>query len=356
MYRRITIKVGSNVLAAPKGNLDVEQIKGIVEQLAYLRKSHVDVILVSSGAVAAGRGLLQDTKPMDTISNRQLYSSVGQVHLINTYNSLLAEKNLRCAQVLVTKEDFRDRVHYLNLKNCISVLLQNGIIPIVNENDAISINELMFTDNDELSGMLASMTGSEALMLLTNVDGILDGVPGEDNVKVIMEANDYDHDISHYIQVKKSDFGRGGMVTKFHIAQKISKQGITVYIANGKRKSIITDIYNNREVPRTRFGAHLKKSTVKKWIADSDGFAKGIIVINEGAKQALQSNKATSLLPVGITKIDGDFRKGDIIKIIDEQGMKIGLGKAMYSVETARTKLGHNGEKPIVHYDYLYLE
>ncbi len=336
--------------------LDVQRIKGIVDQLAYLREKGVEVILVSSGAVAAGRGLLQDSKPMDTISNRQLYSSVGQVHLINTYNNLLAEKNLRCAQVLVTKEDFRDRLHYLNLKNCISVLLQNGIIPIVNENDAISVNELMFTDNDELSGMLASMTSSEALMLLTNVDGILDGAPGDDQVQVIQEANDYDHDISRYIQVKKSDFGRGGMVTKFHIAQKISKQGITVYIANGKRNNIITDIFNDKNVPRTRFGAHLKKSTVKNWIADSDGFEKGIILINDGAKQALRSNKATSLLPIGLIEVMGDFRKGDIIKILDEKGEKVGLGKAMYSAEAARAKMGKSRERPIVHYDYLFLD
>lgn len=343
-------------MAAPNGMLDVERIKGIVEQLAYLRKNEVEVILVSSGAVAAGKGLLRGSKQMDTISNRQLHSSVGQVHLINTYNKLLAEKNLRCAQVLVTKEDFRDRLHYLNLKNCISVLLQNGIIPIVNENDAISVNELMFTDNDELSGMLASMTSSEALLLLTNVDGILDGTPGDEKVNVIREANDLDHDISHYIQVKKSDFGRGGMVTKYHIARKISKQGITVFIANGERKNIIKDIYNNEDIPRTRFGAHVKKSTVKNWIADSDGFEKGVLLINEGAKQALRSNKATSLLPIGVLEVVGDFRKGDIIRILDEKGEKIGLGKAMYSAETARAKVGKSHEKPIVHYDYLYLE
>lgn len=356
MFRRITIKVGSNVLAAAKGMLDVKQIKGIVDQLAWLREQGVEVILVSSGAVAAGRGLLKDSKPMDTISNRQLFSSVGQVHLINTYNSLLAEKNLRCAQVLVTKEDFRDRVHYLNLKNCISVLLQNGIIPIVNENDAISVNELMFTDNDELSGMLASMTSSEALMLLTNVDGILNGAPGDEKVEVIREANEADHDISRYILVKKSDFGRGGMVTKFHIARKISKQGISVFIANGKRENIITDIVEDKDVPRTRFEGHFKKSTVKNWIAHSDGFAKGTILINEGAKQALKSSKATSLLPIGIVRIIGDFRKGDIIKIMDEKGAKVGLGKAMYNADSARSKMGKSREKPLVHYDYLYLE
>ena len=236
------------------------------------------------------------------------------------------------------------------------VLLNNGIIPKINENDAISVNELMFTDNDELSGMMASMTGSEALMLLTNVDGVYDGDPEDEGAKVILEAYDDNQDLSKFIQVKKSDFGRGGMVTKYHIAQKISKQGITYYIANGKRKYITLDIIHNKDVPRTRFGAQLKKSTIKKWIAHSEGFEKGILIINSGAKEALCTAKATSLLPVGVVKIEGEFLKGDIVKIIDEKGAKVGYGKAMYSAEVALQKIGLKGEKPIIHYDYLYLE
>lgn len=356
MYKRITIKIGSNVLTDSQGTLDHMRIQQIVNQVVELRKRSIEVILVSSGAVAAGRGFLKNGKNQDTISRRQLYSAVGQVHLINAYSTLLSENDISCAQVLVTKEDFRDRQHYLNLQNCITVLLNNGIVPIVNENDAISVSELMFTDNDELSGMIASMTGTEALFILTNVDGIFNGNPTDVNSQLIREAAEMKQDMSGFIQATKSDFGRGGMVTKYHMAKKISKQGIHVFIANGQRTNITLDVLDNSDVPRTRFMAQHKKSTVKKWIAHSDGFEKGFIIINQGAKEALHSNKATSLLPVGVVKIKGDFRKGDIVKIMDEHGEKVGLGKVTLSAETAKQKIGVKGEKPIVHYDYLHLE
>ncbi len=355
MGQRITIKVGSNVLTGSEGTLDEQNLERIVNQLVELRKQSVEVILVSSGAVAAGRGHLKNGKHLDTVSSRQLFSAVGQVHLINTYNKLLAKNNLSCAQVLVTKEDFRDRVHYVNLKNCISVLLNHGIIPIVNENDTISVNELMFTDNDELSGMIAAMTGSESLFLLTNVDGIYTGNPADKESVLIEDVNET-KDLSSYISATRSDFGRGGMITKYRMAQKVSKQGINVYIANGRRDFICLDILNENEVPRTRFHSNVKKSTVKRWIAHSDGFEKGKLVVNSGALEALIGPQATSLLPVGIVNIEGDFLKGDIVKIVDDQGRKVGLGKAMCNADTARQKMGVKGEKPIVHYDYLYLE
>ncbi len=355
MYQRVTIKVGSNVLTGENGTLDEKNLERIVNQVVELRKKSIEVILVSSGAVAAGRGFLKNGKNLDTVSGRQLYSAVGQVHLMNTYSSLLAKNNLSCAQVLVTKEDFRDRVHYVNLKNCMSVLLNHGIIPIINENDTISVNELMFTDNDELSGMIAAMSGAEALFILTNVDGIYTGNPADENSELIREANSH-HDLSKFISATRSDFGRGGMVTKYNMAQKVSRQGITVYIANGRRDLVTLDIVNQLEVPCTRFDAEVKKSTVKKWIAHSVGFEKGTLVINEGARSALLGERARSLLPVGVIQIDGDFHKGDIVKIIDEEGRNVGLGKAMYGAETARQKVGIQGEKPIIHYDYLYLE
>src|SRR5690554_2330933 len=184
-YKKITIKVGSNVLTKPDGTLNVSQIAHLVDQISFLRKNGVEIVLISSGAVAAGRAVLRPTKKIDTISKRQLWSALGQIKLINRYSDFFGEHDLVCAQVLTTKENFSSRVHYLNMKNCFTTLLENRVVPIVNENDTISVTELMFTDNDELSALIASMVNSEALIILTNVDGVYNANPKSKNAQLI---------------------------------------------------------------------------------------------------------------------------------------------------------------------------
>ena len=184
-YKKITVKIGSNVLAKADGTLNVERIAHLVDQIAFLHKNGIEVVLVSSGAVAAGRAILEPSKKADAVSRRQLWAALGQVKLISRYSDFFNERDLICAQVLTTKENFSSRGHYLNMKNCFNTLLENKVIPIVNENDTISVTELMFTDNDELSGLIASMVNSEALIILTNVDGIYDSHPKNENAEVI---------------------------------------------------------------------------------------------------------------------------------------------------------------------------
>jgi glutamate 5-kinase len=185
LYNKIIIKVGSNVLTREDGMLNVTRMANIVDQIAMLHKSGIQIILVTSGAVAAGRAEVEPLRKLDPVSSRQLWSAVGQVKLINRYADLFREYGMTCAQVLTTKESFRDRDHYLNMRNCISTLLENGVIPVVNENDTISVTELMFTDNDELSGLLASMMDMDSLIILSNVDGVYDGSPNDPQSKVI---------------------------------------------------------------------------------------------------------------------------------------------------------------------------
>lgn len=357
-YKRITVKVGSNVLTKADGTLNVARIAHLVDQIAWLHQNGVEVILVSSGAVAAGRSELKHHKKLDPVSSRQLYSAIGQVKLINRYADLFREHGIICAQVLTTKDNFADRTHYLNMKNCFTTLLENKVVPVVNENDTISVTELMFTDNDELSGLIASMQNSEALIILTNVDGIYDGDPSLPGSSVIREINLKDKEWMRNVAVHKSGFGRGGMLTKSSIARKVAKEGIAVHIASGLRDSVLTDLMRtDREVPHTVFrpGVH-KSSNVKKWIAYSDSFAKGKLVINSGAAQALYSSGAASLLLIGVTGVKGVFQKGDIVKIVDEEGNAIGWGKSQFSSEMAEKELGSKNKKPIVHYDYLYLK
>ncbi len=356
MFNSITIKIGSNVLTQKDGTLHLERMKHIVDQIADLHLQGKKVTLVSSGAVAAGRSMVKVDKKTDTVSSRQLLSSVGQVKLLNIYSSLFEEHNIQCAQLLVAKQDFRSREHYLNMKNCLSTLLDNNIVPIINENDAVSVTALMFTDNDELAGLLSSMMNSEALFLLSNVNGIYDGDPKSGTAKVIRKVDSTNADLSQYISTTKSDFGRGGMLTKCSIAQKTALSGTSVHIANGTLENIIRQLDTDYEqVIHTQFLPGEKYPAVKKWIAYSEAFTNAEVYINKGAEQALNSEKANSLLLAGIIKIHGIFKKGDLIKIMSEKGTAIGIGRAKYDNEKAEIHKNDPKYQPLIHYDYLYM-
>ncbi|MGL5937765.1 MAG: glutamate 5-kinase [Phocaeicola sp.] len=355
-FKRIAIKIGSNVLTRQDGTLDVTRMSAIVDQVAILRQAGVEIILISSGAVASGRSEMKTSKRLDTVEQRQLYSAIGQAKLINRYYELFRDHDITVGQVLTTKESFSTRRHYLNQRNCMMVMLENGVIPIVNENDTISVTELMFTDNDELSGLIASMMDMEALLILSNIDGIYTGKPGAPGAEVITEV-EVGKDLSDYIQTGKSGFGRGGMLTKTTIARKVADEGITVIIANGKRENILTDLlFNLNKTLCTRFIPSVEGvSSVKKWIAHSDGFAKGELHINENAERILKGKRAVSLLPIGVTQIMGEFEKDDIVRLINTSGNVIGVGRIAFDSSEARELLGKQGQKPLIHYDYLYL-
>lgn len=357
-YKRIAVKVGSNVLARKDGTLDITRISSLVDQIAELHKKGIEIVLISSGAVASGRSELKVSKKLDAVSARQLYSAIGQAKLINRYYELFREHGLVCGQVLTTKENFGSRTHYLNQKHCMEVMLDNKVIPIVNENDTISVTELMFTDNDELSGLIAAMMGMDALVILSNIDGIYNGNPTDESSSVIREINGSQEDLSDFIQTGKSSFGRGGMLTKCTIARKVAEEGITVIIANGKKDNILCDLLRKgSDTVCTKFIPSAKPvSSVKKWIAHSEGFAKGEIHINQGAEAALLSPKATSVLLVGVTRIVGEFEKDDIVKLFNEKGKQLGVGCAGYDSKEAVKLIGVKDIKPLIHYDYLYLD
>ena len=356
-FSRIAVKVGSNVLTRRDGALDVTRMSALVDQIAELHKTGVEIILVSSGAVASGRSEVHSAKKLDSVDQRQLFSAVGQAKLINRYYELFREHGIAVGQVLTMKENFATRRHYLNQKNCMTVMLENGVIPIVNENDTISVSELMFTDNDELSGLIASMMDAQALIILSNIDGIYNGSPADPTSEVIREIGQ-GKDLSSYIQTSKSSFGRRGMLTKTNIARKVADEGITVIIANGKRDNILVDLIQHPESTLcTRFIPSAEPvSSIKKWIAHSEGFAKGELHINYCATELLFSDKAVSILPVGITDVIGEFEKDDIVRIVDFGGKPIGVGKANCDSTQAREAMGKHGKKPVVHYDYLYIE
>lgn len=357
-YKRITVKVGSNVLTRPDGTLDTTRVSSLVDQISLLRKEGIEIILVTSGAVACGRSELRDSElhRLDDVSRRQLFSAVGQVKLINRYYDLFRDNGIRIGQVLTMKENFSTRTHYLNQRNCMLVMLDNGILPVVNENDTVSLTELMFTDNDELSGLIATMLDCDALILLSNIDGIFDGNPNDADSRIIKEVN-AGQDLSEFISTERSGLGRGGMVTKYNIARKVASEGIDVIVANGKRENILLDIILNDDFDTyTRFNAGpVEKSNMKRWIAHSESFTKGKIIIDDKAVEAVKSDRAVSLLPVGVVSVEGEFEKDELVDIHTAAGERIGIGRTSYSSAEARDVVGKHGQRPVVHYDFLYL-
>ena len=243
---RIVIKVGSNVLTRADGSLDTTRVSSIVDQIVELKALDYEVVLVTSGAVACGRSLIKEDRKLSNVEQRQLYSAVGQVRLMDLYYKLFAGYGILVGQVLTMKNNFEPGVEYDNQRSCVEVMLRSGVLPIVNENDTVSITELMFTDNDELSGLVAGMVGAQALVLLTNVDGIFDGDPSLPDSEVIRTVRPGDS-LEGCISESKSKSGRGGMSSKYQVALKAAAAGVRVIIANGKLDGILPGVLTNPE-------------------------------------------------------------------------------------------------------------
>lgn len=255
---RIVIKVGTNVLTMPSGKIDITRMSSLVDEIAWLRSQRYEVVLVSSGAVACGRGELRPAYDLDTIEQRQLYSAMGQAKLMRLYYDLFREYGIHIGQVLTMKENFVSPEQLRNQRTCMELMLDNGVLPIVNENDTVCLTELMFTDNDELSGLIAEMLGAETLVLLSNIDGVYTGNPAESTSRLIRTVAPGD-DLSQYIQEAHSSGGRGGMQSKYATARTAAANGIRVVIANGKREHILQSLIADPDnTPHTEFQKNKK--------------------------------------------------------------------------------------------------
>lgn len=256
--KKIVVKLGTNVLTGANGELDLQVIESIADQVAILKSIGVRVVMVSSGAVAAGKAVYTLQNVKSKVRQRQVYSSIGQAQLMNIYSAVFARHGIVCAQVLATKEDFLGLENYKNMKNCFTGLLKDDIIPIVNENDVVSLTELMFTDNDELAGLTAHMINANKLVILSTIDGVYKGDPDDPNVEIVRDVLPGEN-IKRLASKAKSSGGRGGMKTKIDIAMRAQEKGIETIIANGKSPRILLDIFDHKSVG-TRFKAtHIKK-------------------------------------------------------------------------------------------------
>ena len=239
------VKVGSSTLVGADGNIDYAYISGLCQPVAALMGEGHRIVVVSSGAVASGRSELHlpstETERMDSVEQRQLFSAVGQAKLMGRYVEFFRDHGIHVGQVLTTKENFSTPRQNENQRQCMQAMLDHDVLPIVNENDTVCITELMFTDNDELSGLIARLMGCQALVILSNVDGLYDGTPSSPEARLIREVR-AGQDIAQYISQEHSSAGRGGMESKCHIALAAAQAGIHVYIANGTREHVLTDL------------------------------------------------------------------------------------------------------------------
>jgi len=354
--KRIIIKIGSQVLCKPDGALNRDVLSGLVRQIGELSTEGWQVLLVTSGAVAAGKSLAGERiqKISDPVARKQVMAATGQVQLMETYRELFLKQNLPVAQILTSKSDFQTRRHYLNMRGCIEALLTAGIVPIVNENDVVAVTELMFTDNDELAGLLAGMVKADLLCLLSTVPGVYDGDPDDPATQCIECWDDRFHQIDDIVSRGTSSLGRGGMHSKLSIACKSAKLGTEVVIADGNDPDIMRKVLG--ESAGTRFPARGDASPTKRWLASADSHATGSVTVNAGAQSALTDIKQlTSLLPVGIEAVDGLFNRDDVIQILGSDGRVLGCGRARYDHLEAKRLMGQRGQKHLIHYDYLYL-
>ena len=315
--KRIVVKAGTNLLSSATG-IDMERVSAIVDQIASLKESGHQVILVSSGAVGLGAKALGHTSPVVYVAMKQACAAIGQPLLMSAYREEFARHNLLCAQVLITRSVINNRQSYNNLRSSVSMLLAMGVIPIFNENDVVSTAELkdVFGDNDRMSALVASKIDADLLVLLTDIDGLYTGNPRSDkNARLIHTIPEITAEIMSYAKGAGSAFATGGMKTKLLAAEIAQRGGCGTVIASGYEKDVLVRILRGEEL-----GSYIlpeeRLSQRERWIINTT--PRGSIVVDEGAKRALFAHK--SLLPSGIKGIEGVFGKGEVTSIMDADG------------------------------------
>jgi glutamate 5-kinase len=344
---RVVIKIGSSSLTLKEGGLDLSNMKKFVAEVAELKKGGIEVIAVTSGAVAAGLKYLKiPTKPRD-ISTLQAAASVGQVELMRTYGDLFAEYGLKIGQILLTREDTTRRKQYLNIKNTIENLLKLNVIPIINENDSSAVEEIKFGDNDRLAAMVASLTEADLMIILSDIEGLYDKNPQEYNdAKLISFVEEITPAVEQLAGGIGSTYGSGGMISKIKAAKICSFSGIAMVIANSKTDGVLKKVLNFEQTGTFFAPQTLRKvKSLKRWIAFGIK-TKGSIVLDSGAEEAVES-KGKSILPVGIVKVEGKFNKGDTLKVFSQGSELIAKGISNFSDEEINKIKGMN-EKQIL--------
>jgi glutamate 5-kinase len=335
---RVVVKIGSNILAGESG-LDEGRMRQIASDVASICGMGNDVVIVSSGAIAAGMKKLGLKKKPKEIRLKQAAASIGQSSLMWAYEKVFSERERKVAQVLLTREDLSDRKRYLNAKNTILTLLSYGVIPVVNENDTVATDEIMFGDNDHLASMIASLIDAERLVILSDVEGLYTEDPKKNpGAELIGIVHEITPDMEAAAGGKGSIFGTGGMYSKLLAAKKAVLSGIAVNIVSGRKAGILPMLFKGGHAGTEFKAGKGRLSAKKEWIAHGVR-TKGALSVDDGAKRALLEH-GRSLLPSGVVSVEGNFKTGDAVYCLDSKGRRVAKGLANYSSEEIEKIMG----------------
>ncbi len=355
-YRRIVAKLGTTLLTSGTDHLDLKVMSSLVDPIARLHDQNREIVIISSGAIASVRERLKNVPERKNTPFKQVLASVGQSRLMYTYEQLFSRYGITVAQALLTKRDLTDRSGYLNARNTLLSLIELGIICIVNENDVVAIDEieeLKFGDNDNLSAMVANLVDADVLVILTDIDGLYTADPHlNPDARLIRRVDRIDAAIERMAHGTTNRQGTGGMITKIEAAKLATASGVNVVIANGREPDVLVRIAQGEQIG-TFFPAQVNKmESRKRWML-SGLASKGKVTVDQGAVSALKKQNK-SLLPAGVVKVEGKFRRGDIVDILDERGNRIGCGIANYSSSDIATIAGKHSDTigSLLGYDY----
>lgn len=350
--KRIVFKFGTNVLRNDDGDISLSRIYSFIEDIAKLKKSGREIIIVTSGAVGLGAKKLE-VDSSESMSVKQACAAVGQCKLMCIYEDGFDKYGITTAQILLTEEDFTQRRKYLSLHDTLNTLISLGAIPVINQNDTVSTEELdfyqdafqiCFSDNDKLSALVASELDADLLVVLSDIDGLFDDNPKENpDAKIIPVVSEVTDDIEKYGQ-NASNGGRGGMKTKLKAMRVVTRSGGTAVIANGKTPHVLKRLFD-KEPLGTVFLPVENLPNKKRWIAYATNIT-GQLKVNDGAKKAVLE-KESSLLPIGVTEILGDFQKGDIVSILDSSNNEFARGMINYNCSDCKKIIGQHSDNII---------
>lgn len=339
----IVVKVGTNVLSTEDDRLDEGRIAALAEQLWTICKSGRKVILVSSGAIGAGMGLLGLKQRPKDLPHLQAAAATGQAHLIHLYDKCLRPHGYHAAQLLLTANDFKNRGRYLNVRNTLLTLSEFQTIPIVNENDTVSVDEIKLGDNDRLAAMVANLLQADLLVILSVVDGLLTGDPGLPDSRLIPLVERFDDQLLDLVGASKSSRGTGGMKSKLEAVRTATDVGTHVVIANGKRDRILDELFSGADLGTLFLAETQTVPAWKRWIGYTLA-PKGRLVLDDGARRAVQQ-QGRSLLAIGITRVEGEFAKGEVVSLVDQSGEEFARGLTNYDSQATRSIAGKRTEE-----------
>ncbi len=320
---RIVVKLGTGILTDSRKQPDLEQIRQLAEQIAAVRAQGKQVVIVSSGAVGAGMGVLGHEKRPAELSELQACAAIGQPRLMTMYQKLLADAGFCVAQVLLTHDDLEHHERHLNARSTLVTLLHHGVIPIINENDATSFTELKFGDNDALSALVACLLPADALIILTSVDGLIENF-GTADCRTVSVVENLDATVEKMARGTDSETAVGGMTSKLQAAKMVVRAGIPMIIASGRKKGVLARVLEGEQEGTMFVAQPAKLKGHKRWIAFFH-HAKGTLFVDDGARKALREN-GKSLLPPGVARCEGEFEAGDVVRICDLNGTEFARG------------------------------